>query len=156
MPIILQSLSSFAQAVSPYAKLSYHQTLVSLQFTITWKSISMDPTHIHPIQYHCHQNNPSCTSSSSIQVIGQTIRHDPPTHDQVAQVYQHQKAFQYSKQIKHRNDDVRFSRLRSSRHLSLHHYLHRLDPTQDPMCLSCLLDEQILITGFGNILQVAA
>ena len=120
------------------------------------KFFSMDPTHIHPIQYHCHQNNPSCTSSSSIQVIGQTIRHDPPTHDQVAQVYQHQKAFQYSKQIKHRNDDVRFSRLRSSRHLSLHHYLHRLDPTQDPMCLSCLLDEQILITGFGNILQVAA
>ena len=27
---------------------------------------------------------------------------------------------------------------------SLHHYLHRLDPTQDPICPSCRLDEQDL------------
>ena len=35
--------------------------------------------------------------SSSIQVINQTIHDDPPTHERVAQVYQHQKTSRNSK-----------------------------------------------------------
>ena len=82
--------------------------------------------------------------SSSIQVINKTIRNNLPTHERVAQVYQHKKTSQDSKQIKYRKDDVLLGRLRSGHHPSLHHYLHPLDPTQDPICLSCHLDEEDL------------
>lgn len=34
--------------------------------------------------------------------------------------------------------------LRSCHHPSVHQYLRRLDPTQDPICLTCRLDEQDL------------
>ena len=74
---------------------------------------------------------------------------DPPIHERFAQVYQHQKASQDSKQIKNRKEVVLLARLRSGHY----HYLHRLDPTQDPICPPCRFDEQDL-TGFGNVLQV--
>ena len=79
-----------------------------------------------------------------MRVMNGTIRDDLPTHQRVAQVYQHQKASRDSKQLKTRKDDVLLARLRSSHQPSLHHYLYRLDPTQDPVCLSCRLDEQDL------------
>ena len=86
----------------------------------------------------------SVSFSSSIQVFNEAIRDDPPTHERVARVYQHQKAFQDSKQIKNRKDDLLLARLRSGHHPCLDHYLRRLDPTQDPICPSCRVDEQDL------------
>ena len=63
--------------------------------------------------------------SSSIQIIKELICDDPPTtHKRVAQVYQHQKVSQDSKQIKNRKDDVLLAHLRSGHHPSLHQYLH--------------------------------
>ena len=67
---------------------------------------------------------------------------DPPTHERVIQIYQHQNASQDSNQIKNRKDYVLLDRLRSGHHPSLHYYLHRLDPAQDPICPSCCFDEQ--------------
>ena len=72
------------------------------------------------------------------------IRDDPPTHERVAQVYQNQKASRDSSQIKNRKDDILLTRLQSGHHPFLHHYLHRLDPTQDPICPSYRLNEQDL------------
>ena len=69
-----------------------------------------------------------------MQVIDETIRDDPPTDERVSQVYQYQKASRDSKQI--------INSL--SHHPSLHHYLHPLDSTQEPICPSCRLDEQDL------------
>ena len=59
--------------------------------------------------------------SSSIQVVNEMIRNDPPTHERVAQVYQHQKASRDFKQHRNRKDDVLLARLRSGHHLSLQH-----------------------------------
>ena len=50
----------------------------------------------------------------------------------------------FSKQIKNQKDDVLLARLQSGHHTSLHHYLHQIDPIQDPICPSCRLDEQDL------------
>ena len=72
------------------------------------------------------------------------IRDDPPTHEGVALIYQHQKASQDSKEIKNRKDDVLLDRLLSSHHPSLHQYLHPLNSSQDPICPKCRLDEQDL------------
>ena len=77
--------------------------------------------------------SPPVSFSSSIQVTYDIICDDQPTHGHVEQVYQHQKASRDFKQITNRKDDV-FS--------SPHHYLHLLDPTQDPICLSCCLDDK--------------
>ena len=82
--------------------------------------------------------------SSSIQLITEMTRDDPPTHKRAAKVYQHQKASRDSKQIKNRKDDVLLARLQSGHHPSLHHYIHRLDPTQDPIFPSWRLSEQDL------------
>ena len=75
--------------------------------------------------------------SSSIQLINQMIRDDPPTQEQVVQIYEHQKASWKPKQMKNRKDNVVLTRLRSDHHPSLYHYLHQLDPTQDSICSSC-------------------
>ena len=72
------------------------------------------------------------------------IRDDPLTHERVALIYQHQKASRDLKQIRNRNDDVLLARLRCGNHPSLYQYLHRLDLSQDPICLKCRLDEQDL------------
>ena len=82
--------------------------------------------------------------SSSIQVIIDTIRDTPPAHDRVAQIYKHQKASRDARQIKNRKDEVLLARLRSGHHPSLQQYLHRLDPSKDPTCPKCHLDEQDL------------
>ena len=81
---------------------------------------------------------------SSIQVINDTIRDNPPTHDRVAQIYKHQKASRDARQIKNRKDELLLGRLRSGHHPSLQQYLHRLDPSKDPTCPKCHLDEQDL------------
>ena len=66
---------------------------------------------------------------------------DPPTHQHVALIYQHQKASCDSKEIKNVKDDVLLVHLRSGHH-PLHQYLHQLNPYQDPICPKCSLDEQ--------------
>ena len=82
--------------------------------------------------------------SSSIQVKNETIRDDPPTYERVAISYLHQDASRDAKQIKNRKDYVLLARLRFDHHPSLRQYLHRLDPSQDPICPECRLDEQDL------------
>ena len=75
--------------------------------------------------------------SSSIQVINETIRDAPPTHERVDVIYKHRRVSRDVKQINGRKDDALISRLRSGQHPSLRQYLHRLDPAQDPTCPNC-------------------
>ena len=82
--------------------------------------------------------------SSSIQVINDTIRDNPPAHERVALIYKHQKGSRDAKQIKYRKDEVLLARLRSGHHPSFQQYLHRLDPSKDPTCPKCCLAEQNL------------
>ena len=82
--------------------------------------------------------------SSSIQVIKDTIRDSPPTHEQVAAVYRHRRVSQDTKQINNRKDDILLVLLRSGHDPSLNQYPHRLDPSQDPICPNCHLEEQDL------------
>ena len=82
---------------------------------------------------------------SSIQVINETIRNAPRTHERVAAIYKHRRVSRDAKQINSRKDDVLIARLRSSHHPSLWQYLHRLDPAQDPTCPNCQQAEQDLI-----------
>ena len=82
--------------------------------------------------------------SGSVQVINETIRNDPPTHERIALIYQHQKVSRDSKQIKNQKTDVLLACLRSGHHTSPYQYLHRLDPSQDPICPKCHLYEQDL------------
>ena len=83
--------------------------------------------------------------SSSIQIINETIRDAPPTHERVAAVYKLRNVPRDVKQITNRRDDVLIARLRSGHHPSLKQYLHRLDPSQDPICLNCQEEEQDLV-----------
>ena len=90
--------------------------------------------------------------SSSIKVINETIRDDAPTHKRVALVYQHQKVSLDARQIKTRKDEVLLACLGSGHHSSLQQYLHQLDPSQDPICLKCSLDEHDLHHWLCNCL----
>ena len=83
--------------------------------------------------------------SSSIQIINETIRDAPPTHERVAAVYKLRRVSRDVKQITNRKDDVLIARLRSGHHPSLKQYLHRLDPSQDPICPNCRQEEQDLV-----------
>ena len=83
--------------------------------------------------------------SSSIRVISETIRDDPPIHERVAAVYKHRRVSRDGKQINNRKDDVLIAQLRSGQHPSLKHYLHRLDPVQDPTYPNCCQEEQDLV-----------
>ena len=83
--------------------------------------------------------------SSSIQIINETIRDAPPTHERVAAVYKLRKVSRDVKQITNRKDDVLIARLRSGHHPSLKQYLHRLDPSQDPICPNCHQEDQDLV-----------
>ena len=83
--------------------------------------------------------------SSSIRVISETIRDDPPIHERVAAVYKHRRVSRDGKQINNRKDDVLIAQLRSGQHPSLKHYLHRLDPAQDPTYPNCCQEEQDLV-----------
>ena len=60
--------------------------------------------------------------SSSIQIINETIRDVPPTHEWVAAVYKLRKVSRDVKQITNRKDDVLIARLRSGHHPSLKQY----------------------------------
>ena len=82
--------------------------------------------------------------SSSPQIINDKIRDNPPTHDQVAQIYQHGRVSCNCKQIKNRQNGVLLARLRSGYHPSLHQYLHWLLTAIEPICPSCYLEEQDL------------
>ena len=83
--------------------------------------------------------------SSSIQIINETVRDAPPTHERVAAVYKRRSFHRDVKQITNRRDDVLIARLRSGHHPSLKQYLHRLDPSQDPICPNCQEEEQDLV-----------
>ena len=83
--------------------------------------------------------------SSSIQIINETVRDAPSTHERVAAVYKLQSFHRDVKQITNRRDDVLISRLRSGHYPSLKQYLHRLDPSQDPTCPNCQEEEQDLV-----------
>ena len=74
---------------------------------------------------------PPISLSSSIQVINETIRDAPPTHERVASVYQHRRGSRDAKQIHNRKDDLLLAHLQSGHQPSLKQYLHRLDPSQD-------------------------
>ena len=82
--------------------------------------------------------------SSSIQVINGIIHDNPPAHERVALIYDYQRASRDAKQIQNRKDDVLLGRLRSGHDLSLQEYLHRVDPSKDPICPKCCLAEQDL------------
>ena len=73
------------------------------------------------------------------------IRDAPPTHERVAAVYKLRSVPRDIKQITNRKDDVLIARLRSGYHPSLKQYLHRLDPSQDPICPNCQEEEQDLV-----------
>ena len=83
--------------------------------------------------------------SSSIQIINETIRDVPPTHERVAAVYKLRSVPRDVKQITNRRDDVLIARLRSCHHPSLKQYLHRLNLSQDPICPNCHEEEQYLV-----------
>ena len=83
--------------------------------------------------------------SSSIQIINKTIRNAPPTYERVASLYRHRRVSRDAKLINNRKDDVLLVRLQSSHHPSLKQYLNRLDPSQDPICPNCCLEEQDLL-----------
>ena len=54
-------------------------------------------------------------------------------------------ALRDTKQINNRKDDVLLARLKFGHHPSLKQYLHhRLDPSQDPICPNCHLEEKDL------------
>ena len=67
--------------------------------------------------------------SSSIQIINETVRDVPPTHERVAAVYKLRSFHRDIKQITNRRDDILIACLRSGHHSSLKQYLHRLDPS---------------------------
>ena len=75
--------------------------------------------------------------SSSIQVINDTISDTPPTHERVDSIYQRLRVSRDVKHINNRKDDVLLARLQSDHHSSLKQYLHRPDPSKDPICLNC-------------------
>ena len=81
---------------------------------------------------------------SSVQVINETIPDDLPTHECVALIYQYQKVSQGAKQINNRKDDALLAPLRPGNHPSIRQNLHRLDPSQDPICPKFCLNEQDL------------
>ena len=83
--------------------------------------------------------------SSSIQIINETVRDARPTHERVAAVYKLRSFHRDVKQITNRRDDVLIARLRSGHHPSLKQYLHRLDPSQVPICPNCQEEEQDLV-----------
>ena len=87
----------------------------------------------------------SLSLSSSIQIINETVRDAPPTHERVAAVYKLRSFHRDVRQITNRRDDVLIARLRSGHHPSLKQYLHRLDPSQDPICPNCQEEEQDLV-----------
>ena len=88
--------------------------------------------------------------SISIQIISKTIRDAPPTHERVAAVYKLRSVPRDVKQITNRRDDVLIARLRSGHQPSLKQYLHRLDPSQDPICPNCHEEEQDLVHWLYN------
>ena len=110
MPTILQSPSSLAQTVNLYGKLSsIHNSInsISSSIFIQWipdhsaipgneladkaakEATTIATNTILPVSF-----------SSSIQVINETIRDNPPTHERVAQVYQNFTRFQTDQEQK--------------------------------------------------------
>ena len=88
-----------------------------------------------------------------MQVIDGTIRDNPPTHERVSQVYQHQKASRDSKQIKNRKDDVllvNYSLV--TIHLFIIIFIHLTQPKIQSVHPAASMNKT-LITGFSNVLQ---
>ena len=83
--------------------------------------------------------------SSSIQIINETVHDASSTHKWVAAVYKLRSFHRDVKQITNRRDDILIAHLWSGHHPSLKQYLHRLDPSQDPICPNCQEEEQDLV-----------
>ena len=162
MAIIIHSPYSFAQTVSPCAKPSYRHILErsptvipSVPFhleSLSSRSLVILLSQATIMQTKQWKKPPSSPQtqlfpslSSSIQVINNTIRDAPPTHERVAAIYEHWRVSQDVKQITNRKDDVLIVPLRSGHHPSLRQYLHRLNPAQDPTCPNCHQVEQYLV-----------
>ena len=169
MPTIIHSPFSFVQTVSPCVKPSYHHILERSPFAIPsvpfhLQSLSSGSLTIHLFQATISQTKqpkkspsspqmhhfPSIYLSISIQIISKTIRDAPPTHERVAAVYKLRNVPRDVKQITNSRDDVLIARLRSGHQPSLKQYLHRLDPSQDPICPNCHEEEQDLVHWLYN------
>ena len=88
--------------------------------------------------------------SSSIQIINETVHDASSTHKWVAAVYKLRSFHRDVKQITNRRDDILIAHLWSGHHPSLKQYLHRLDPSQDPICPNCQEEEQDLVHWFRD------
>ena len=64
--------------------------------------------------------------------------------ERVAAAYHDRRVCRDTKQIIYRKDDVLLACLRSGHHPFLKQYFHRLDPSQDPICPNCHLEEKDL------------
>ena len=146
MSTIIHSPFSSAQTVSPCVKPSYHHILERSPFAIPSVPFHLQSLSSGSLAIHLFTDSPLLISlSSSIQIINETIRDVPPTHERVAAVYKLRRNSRDVKQITNRKDDVLIARLRSGNHPSLKQYLHRLDPSQDPICPNCQEEEQDLV-----------
>ena len=158
MPTIILSLFSFVQTVSLCASphvITSSNVLHSQfhQFHLIFNLYPVDPWPFNDLAdkaakeaTHIIADAPIPISlSSSIQIINETVRDAPPTHERVAAVYKLRSFHRDVKQITNRRDDVLIARLRSGHHPSLKQYLHRLDPSQDPICPNCQEEEQDLV-----------
>ena len=151
MPIIIHSPYSFPQTVSPCAKPSYRHI-----FECSPSIIPSVPSHLQSLSSGslvadnaakeatiiATDTTLPISLSSSIQVVNETIRDAPPTHERVAAIYKHRRVSRDVKQINNRKDDVLIARLIAP---SLRQYLHRLDPGQDPTCPNCQQAEKDLV-----------
>ena len=143
--------------VSPCVKLSSHPILEHFQSAILSTpyrlpssfngSLSIMPFQVtiwptkQPKKTTCIATNRILPTSlsSSIQVINDTFWDTPPTHERIDSIYQRLRVSRDAKHINNRKDDVLLARLQSDHHPSLKQYLHRPDPSKDPICLNCRL-----------------
>ena len=153
MPTIIHSPFSFAQTMSPCVKPSYHHILEcsSSSVFIQWiPGHSSIPGNDLATKQQKKPPSLPISLSSPIQIINKTVRDAPPTHDRVAAFYKLRSFHRDVKQITNRRDEVLIACLRSGHHPSLKQYLHRLDPSQHPICPNCQKEQQDLAHWLRN------
>ena len=151
---VITQAYALAQIVSPCVKPSYHHILERSPFAIPsapshLQSLSSGSLAIHLFQATISQTKQQKKSPSSLQMHHFPSLYlapfAPPTHERIAAVYKLRSFHRDVKQITNRRDDVFIACLRSGHHPSLKQYLHRLDPSQDPICPNCQEEEQDLV-----------